>query len=498
MIHPRIPTPKLLAILSVALILFLRLYRIVDLYTFGIDEEVIFLHAWEQVKDFHPIWIGVSVFQANYYLGPGLIYLTAFFLKISQGDLSILAYGAALTGLLTTYLVYYCGQTITGSRKVAVIAAVLYGGSAWINFFDRLYWNPSFIPLLTILTLYALAKLPQDKRYIILLGILYGAYLHVHISLCILAPIIGIAILKHLRATPKKYFFLAILGYMVVTSPLVVFDYYHGYDNLLMPYRMISKDAKISIPRDPTNTKMSHAKVLFEALGRFWYLAPPKSAPSNSCKSIVCNQSVQTALSLGSILLIGMALVKAKRTYAHILLWSAGGMYVLGFIVFPGYPMEYYLTGLCIILPFLFAQSLSHLHKYVLCIILAAFLTANIFAVTQSNQDARGLAVRKALVLDTIQELHDAPYTLETDLRDGMTYNDYGGWRYAFGIYGYAPVSSFADPVYGWIYKNELRAEKPRYRVVVSDANEYKASSKPLFRFTKGIYHSYIFDYERN
>lgn len=121
MTYPRIPTLKLLALLSVALILFLRLYRIVDLYTFGIDEEVIFLHAWEQVKDFHPIWIGVSVFQANYYLGPGLIYLTAFFLKISQGDLSILAYGAALTGLLTTYLVYYCGQTITGSRKVALL-----------------------------------------------------------------------------------------------------------------------------------------------------------------------------------------------------------------------------------------------------------------------------------------------------------------------------------------------------------------------------------------
>ena len=84
MIHPRIPTPKLLAILSVTAILFLRLYRIVDLSTFGIDEEVIFFHAWEQVKDFHPIWIGVSVFQANYYLGPGLIYLTALFLKISQ------------------------------------------------------------------------------------------------------------------------------------------------------------------------------------------------------------------------------------------------------------------------------------------------------------------------------------------------------------------------------------------------------------------------------
>lgn len=498
MTHLRKPTLILLVILSIAVILFLRLYRVVDLYIFGIDEEVIFFHAWEQVKDFHPIWVGVSVFQANYYLGPGLIYLTALLLKLSGGGLAILAYSAAVLGLLTTALVYYCGQTITGSRKVAFIAAVLYGGSAWINFFDRLYWNPSFIPLLTILTLYALAKLPQDKRYIILLGILYGAYLHVHISLCILAPIIGIAILKHVRTIPKKYFFLAILGYMVVTSPLMVFDYYHGYDNLLMPYRMISKDAKISLPRDPTNTKMSHAKVLFEALGRFWYLAPPKSTPSNRCESIVCGQSVQTALSLGSILLIGMALVKAKRTYTHMVLWSAGWIYVLGFIVFPGYPMEYYLTGLCIVLPFLFAQPLSHLNKYVLYIVLAAFLTTNVYAVTQSNQDEHGLTVRKELVSDTIRELHDAPYTLETDLRDGMTYNNYGGWRYAFGIYGYAPVSSFADPVYGWIYKNELRAEKPRYRVVVSDAKEYKASTKSLFRFTKGVYHSYIFDYERN
>ncbi|MEI6327349.1 MAG: hypothetical protein WCO78_04515 [Candidatus Roizmanbacteria bacterium] len=364
---------------ALATIAFLRLYRVVDFYTFGIDEEVLFLHAWEQVKHFHRIWIGVSVFQANYYLGPGLVYLTALLLKISQGGLSILAYAAALTGLITTYLIYYCGQTITGSKKVALIAALLYGGSTWVNFFDRLYWNPSFIPLLTILTIYALVKLPHDKRYIILLGVLYGAYLHVHISLCILAPIIGISVLKYARTIPKKYFFLAILGYVIVTSPLMVFDYYHKYDNILMPYRMLMKDKKVSIPHDPSNTIASHVKVGFEALGRFWYISPTKSALPPTCQGIICDITpLPYVFSLGSLVLIIWALVKSKRSYSTYIIWSTVGIYSLGFVFFPGYPLEYYLTGLFTILPYIFAESLSRVNKYVLFAILAVFLMANV------------------------------------------------------------------------------------------------------------------------
>lgn len=488
---------RLFVIGAIVAVVFARLYRVVDFYTFGIDEEVLFFHSWEQVKDFHPIWIGVSVFQANYYLGPALVHLTALFLKISQGGLSILAYAAAFTGLITTFLIYYCGQTITGSKKVALIAALLYGGSTWVNFFDRLYWNPSLIPLLTILTIYALVKLPHDKRYVILLGVLYGAYLHVHISLCILAPIIGIVILKYVREIPKKYFLLAILGYVIVTSPLMVFDYYHKYDNILMPYRMLMKDKKVSIPHDPTNTVASHVRVGFEALGRFWYMDPPKNTLVKSCQGIVCEvASTRNLFSIGSLILIIWALIKSKRSQNQLILWSVVGIYTLGFIFFPGYPLEYYLTGLFTVLPFIFAQSLARVNKYVLFIIMGAFLMANVYAVVQSNRAENGLTARTQLVTDTVGALHGAPYVLETDLHDGLTYNDYGGWRYIFNIYGYTPVSSSADPVYSWIYKNEMSSTKPQFRVVVSDAKTYKTDVKPLAQFARGIYRSYIFPYE--
>jgi hypothetical protein len=488
---------KFLVIGAIVAVVFARLYRVVDFYAFGIDEEVLLFHSWEQVKDFHPIWIGVSVFQANYYLGPALVYLTALFLKISQGGLSILAYAAAFTGLITTYLIYYCGQTITGSKKIALIAALLYGGSTWVNFFDRLYWNPSFIPLLTILTIYALVKLPHDKRYVILLGVLYGAYLHVHISLCILAPIIGIVVLKYVRTIPKKYLLLAILGYVIMTSPLMVFDYYHKYDNILMPYRMLMKDKKVSIPHDPTNTIASHVRVGFEALGRFWYLDPPKNILVKSCQGIMCElASTRNLFSIGCLILIIWALIKSKRSQNQLILWSVVGIYTLGFVFFPGYPLEYYLKGLFTVLPYIFAQSLARVNKYLLFVIMGAFLIVNVYAVVQSNRAENGLTARTQLVTDTVEALHGAPYILETDLHDGLTYNNYGGWRYIFNIYGYTPVSSSADPVYSWIYKNEMSSTKPQYRVVISDAKAYKTDVKPLAQFAHGIYRSYISPYE--
>ncbi|MEI6327481.1 MAG: hypothetical protein WCO78_05200 [Candidatus Roizmanbacteria bacterium] len=114
----------------------------------------------------------------------------------------------------------------------------------------------------------------------------------------------------------------------------------------------------------------------------------------------------------------------------------------------------------------------------------------------QSERADNGLTTRKQLVIDTVRALDKAPYILETDLHDGLTYNEYGGWRYAFNIYGYTPVWSSADQVYSWIYQNEMKSVKPQFRVIVSDAKTYTFAVKPLAEYAGGMYHTYIFPYE--
>src|SRR3989344_6365810 len=78
------------------LIAILRLYKVAEFFTFNFDEEYQASLAWEQVKNFHPIWIGVSASNVGYYLGPGFTYLNAFLFKISNGDPISLAWFSAL------------------------------------------------------------------------------------------------------------------------------------------------------------------------------------------------------------------------------------------------------------------------------------------------------------------------------------------------------------------------------------------------------------------
>ena len=84
----------------------LRVYRLESRYQFGLDEEYQATLAMTIVDDFHPIWIGVSASDTGFYLGPYWTYLTALLLKISNGDVLITAYFAALVGSITAVVIF--------------------------------------------------------------------------------------------------------------------------------------------------------------------------------------------------------------------------------------------------------------------------------------------------------------------------------------------------------------------------------------------------------
>ncbi len=187
-----------LFILLIVIISILRLWRVPDYFSFNFDEEYQASLAWEQVKDFHPIWIGVSASNVGYYLGPGFTYLNALLFRISSGDPVSLAWFSALFGLVTTGSVYYITRNLF-NNKAATIAIIVYGGSAMINFFDRRFWNPTPIPFITIWPIYSLIKGRKNSQWYILSVLLAGLSLHIHLSLILLFPLIGISILLQFK-----------------------------------------------------------------------------------------------------------------------------------------------------------------------------------------------------------------------------------------------------------------------------------------------------------
>src|SRR3989338_6892542 len=88
---------------------FLRFNNLHNLYIFAFDEEYQATYAMTLVKDFHPIWIGVSASFLDFYLGPYFTYFTAFLSYFSKGDPMLHAYFAAGLGVFTTVLIFLTG-----------------------------------------------------------------------------------------------------------------------------------------------------------------------------------------------------------------------------------------------------------------------------------------------------------------------------------------------------------------------------------------------------
>ena len=159
----------------------LRFWHIGQNFIFDIDTEYQSLFGATLLKHFHILWIGVSAGNIGYYLGPGLVYLTAILLWFTKGDPISLAYFASSVGVVTSVSTYYIANRLYG-RKTALIAFCLYGFSAFIISYDRRYW-PIGIPLIALWIFYSLEQAKTNTRWLIFASLLIGASYHIHLSL---------------------------------------------------------------------------------------------------------------------------------------------------------------------------------------------------------------------------------------------------------------------------------------------------------------------------
>ena len=216
--------PWVIALLICLLALFLRTYNLDQIYVFGADEEYQTNIAMSLVKDFHPIWIGVSAANTGFYLGPYWSYFTYIWLFLSRGDVLTTAYVAASLGALTALAIFYVGWKMF-SLRVGIISSILYSCLPLIVFYDQKYWNPSTVPLLAITLIYSLYKVRYNQKYWLLFALAYGLVFHVHLSL---APFILLAIYTIRKGIKKRILAGSIVIFILAIFPLVIFDYFHN------------------------------------------------------------------------------------------------------------------------------------------------------------------------------------------------------------------------------------------------------------------------------
>ncbi|OGK26084.1 hypothetical protein A3D76_03670 [Candidatus Roizmanbacteria bacterium RIFCSPHIGHO2_02_FULL_37_9b] len=220
----------------------LRFWKIPELFFFDIDEEYQSLLALSIIKDFHPIWIGLSAANTGFYIGPGLVYLHALLLWIGKLDPVILGYSASVIAMITLITLYFVTKNLL-DKKAGLIATSVYSFLPFVLIYDRRFWNSTLVPLISILIFYGLIKSTKNDYWYILLALLLGISFHIHASLLLYLPIIIITSIKRLfevKRRPRPFIFLvSLVIFFVIYSPLIVYDFVHNFDNLKTPLRLL-------------------------------------------------------------------------------------------------------------------------------------------------------------------------------------------------------------------------------------------------------------------
>ena len=477
-------------------IILLRTWKVAELFNFTFSEEHQAFLAWEQIKNFHPIWIGVSAANIYYYLGPGFTYINALLFKISNGDPASLAWFASLLGLATTASIYYVARTFF-SNQIGLYAAIIYGCSTLINLNDRRFWNPTPIPFITIWMVFSLIKAKKNPNWLILTAGLIGAAFHTHLTMVLfMVPtlyVVYVSFKKQTLKTNMKAALLACIVYLIVTSPLIVFDVVHNFDNLMMPMRTITGKQRAALDTINMPNMASHLGEISSSFGRLWYIKL-YSNPQDEVVLESHNDQTRGNIMLASItfLVLFYFLIKNKNEGYEI--FSISIITILfAFILYPSYNPEYYLMSILTLMAIAIAYGMNSMPQKLSNSILALFIIANI-ATTMTLSDKYGLLTRAQLVKKTMQGIGNKSYELETIGELPKPAFTYAGWRYIFKYYGATPAKSNVDPVLGWIYPDEISKEVPELKVIVADTIEPKFDQEPIATFSNGPYRSYVFN----
>jgi len=480
----------LIFLLVTIVIVFLRLWRVPELFNFTFSEEMQAVMAWEQVKNFHLIWIGVSAANINYYLGPGFTYLNAVLFFFSKGDPVILAYFSALLGLVTVASLFYIAQDLF-SKKVALFSSVIYGCSTLINLHDRRFWNPTPIPFITLWFIYSLIKAKQDTRWYIVTAVLIGAIFHTHLSLLVLLVPAFISIVQNIKRIKFSTLFTMIACYLLVTSPLIVFDFVHNFDNLLMPYRTLVGEKKAELSGFSITNTINHIRELLSMLGRIWFIKFNTNPQDEVILESHFNKTTgNIILSLISVVSLGWFFLKSKTSEFKIFSIALLAI-ITAFVLYPSYNPEYYLMSFITLMTIVIGYWLCSLPKPMALVILGIFILVNLLT-TITLSDKYGLMVRKRLVKQTMTAIKNQSFSLETEGILQSKQFTYAGWRYLFKPYGKTPSQSNVDSVLSWIYPDEVSKTKPKLKVIVSDTIQLTLPQKPLATFQVKDYYSYV------
>jgi len=471
-------TYLIVAILLLAV--FLRFIRLSELFHWTMDEEYWSYIPFNIATGYHLPLIGGHISGTGLYSGPLFVWLMAIPFFLTRGNpLGIAAVVSGL-GVVTTFVIYLVGKVFYG-KKAGILAAFFSASSCLMILYDRKYWNASPIPLLSLATIFCLYKISQRHfNWAYLLAIVLAIAFHAHMTSGVLLVLVVGSWLLFKLPIAKREIFIAIAIFIMLQTPLVVFELRHGFTNIKALQKLLSQSSSdVSL----TQASLEIEKLTLNTLGRLVYL-PPRRDIANELT--LCSEYQKTR-AIPPVWAIGIALTgilflfsKWKEPQSKLL-----GTAILANIVsllwyrlrapvgswYPGQLSEYFLLPSFPVL-FLalgrFCQTvLEKLGRYAWIGLAGVFMIIlfNINALlTAYHSD--GFAQKQIAVNQAIALVGNQPFSLNIKSDDPCRLY---GYRYLFSYLGKEPVQSYLDPQFGWLYQRRLPKARPTRELLINN-----------------------------
>lgn len=312
----------------------MRLWRIGEYLTFLGDEG----RDVRIVRDLlrgDLVFIGPMTSIGNMYLGPLYYYMMAPFLFLFNFNPVGPAVMIALLSTITIIFTWWVGR-VWFSPKAGLIAALLFAISPVAIIYGRASWNPNPMPFFALLCFWGIWQVYKNKKYwwIQIVGVSLAAALQMHYLGLLLVPALGVFWLlemknvwkeKNLKIALVKNSLLAVLWFLILMSPLALFDLKHDGMNF-KAFQAFFTDRQTTVNVNPLNSN------------RFLPLITKVS------NDLVLGQTMSGGLIVGGIAIL-LALWKISKDKKNINFWillSWVGFGILGLSLYKQHVYAHY------------------------------------------------------------------------------------------------------------------------------------------------------------
>ncbi len=492
---------SLLILVILSLAIFFRFFKIHDFLIFGMDQENEILIVKNIASGKHFPLIGLSSSDTGTYRGPVFLYLSAIPYIISGGNPVGGAITASLLGVVVSFLIYKIGVKML-SPPIGILGALFYSVSFLAAYYDRQFWNPTFIPLFSLLIGYISFEATQRKSYflLLLLVFLFGLATHAHLTILIFIPLI-VWTLWMIRSKLSLRRLLVLISILMLTQlPLIFFDLRH---NFLNAKALINTVTNIGGKVQFASTLSERTQLVLTTLGRFIWIPPIAdfSAESGQCKELLTFMKDQKSLGMMLIIFIIGSLIlwhfdkpqDKKNSKALAILLVITLQLVLFVIFYNRYILQYYFTFYFPWISLLLAWCTVFLwrKKYAKFILLPAillFIILNTLTMITSRYSFSYKEKTDALKFVS-KKLQNHPFSLEA-LGECPRF---GGLRYLAEHKVGVPIHSYMDSYFAWLYPETIR-NNPEARIVLLSMIDSR-NSPDLIAQWEGIKLQYLISY---